>query len=342
VRELDLVFGGRVFCDLVMAGVSTPAPGAEVFAESLTLTPGGTATRAVAAARLGFTTALVGAVGTDQFGATVRDHLARENNLTLDWLAELPGVQTAVTVALTNPTDRSFITYEERATWLPQTLPTPLPAVGACHVGVAEGIPSWVQELRRAGSFVVGGVGWDESGAWDPAVLDRLEHLDAFVPNHEEALNYTRSGSLESALRSLSRRTPLVVITRGGEGAVALDSATGERCELAAPQVKVVDPTGAGDCFVAALSGARTAGWPLQTCVAFAVLAASESVQRPGGAAGAPRAAELARRIRSGLEHEDLPRAEWNVVLAHLDATTLSARTSSRRPSPRSAEPEPG
>ncbi|MBB2901114.1 sugar/nucleoside kinase (ribokinase family) [Kineococcus radiotolerans] len=322
MTELDLVFGGRVFCDLVMSGVEAPAPGAEVFADGFTVTAGGTATRAVAGARLGFGTALVGAVGADLFGAAVRTQLAAEPRLRLDWLAELPEARTAVTVALTNAAERSFVTYEERATWLTDTLPPsaagPLPAAAACHVGIAEGVPTWVGDLRRAGTFVVGGVGWDGTGRWDPATLDALADLDAFVPNEDEARLYTRTADADAALEALATRTGLVVVTRGARGAIALDAGTGERCEVLAPPVAALDPTGAGDCFVAALCGARTAGWDLRTGVAFAVLSASLSVQRPGGASSAPTAAELRARVRAGLEHDDLPAGDWDAVLEHL------------------------
>ncbi|NIZ89876.1 PfkB family carbohydrate kinase [Kineococcus rubinsiae] len=318
MTDLDLVFGGRVFCDLVMSGVQAPAPGAEVFADGLAVTPGGTATRAVAGARLGFGTALVGAVGRDLFGTAVLDRLAAEARLRLDWLTVLPEARTAVTVALTDGVDRSFVTYEERGTWLSDTLPTPLPPVAACHVGVAEGVPAWVRDLRRAGTVVVGGVGWDETGRWAPSVLDALAEVDAFVPNEDEALLYTRADDVDAALDALAERTPLVVVTRGARGALALDSATGERCEVMAPPTTAVDPTGAGDCFVAAFCGGHVAGWDLRTCTAFAVVTASLSVQRVGGASGAPRAREVRDAVLLGLDRDDLPAAEWIAVLDHL------------------------
>lgn len=324
MTELDLVFGGRVFCDLVMSGVEAPVPGAEVFADGFTVTAGGTATRAVAGARLGFATALVGAVGRDVLGGAVRDQLGDEPGLRLDWLAELPDAPTAVTVALTNAAERSFITYEERATWLPETLPRALPRVAACHVGIAEGVPAWVRELRGRGTFVVGGVGWDDTGRWDPATLDRLTDVDAFVPNEDEARLYTRTGNADDALEALAARTGVVVVTRGARGAIALDAGTGERCEVLAPPVAAIDPTGAGDCFVAAFCGARTAGWDLRTAVAFAVLAGSVSVQRLGGATSAPTAAELAELVRAGLERDDLPSGAWAEVLDHLDRPVVS------------------
>ncbi|WP_432512894.1 carbohydrate kinase family protein [Kineococcus sp. SYSU DK001] len=316
--DLDLVFGGRVFCDLVMSGVTAPAAGAEVFADGFAVAPGGTATRAVAGARLGFRTALVGATGTDLFGAAVRSTLAAEERLDLRWLAKLPDAHTAVTVALTNAADRSFITYEERATWLPDVLPVPLPSVGACHVGIAEGVPAWVADVRAAGTLVVGGVGWDETEQWDTALLDRLSAVDAFVPNEDEALAYTRTSDAEAALDALARRTGLVVITRGAAGAIAVDAGTGERCEIPAPRVAAVDPTGAGDCFVAAFCGGRTAGWSLTTSVAFAVLAASLSVQRLGGSSAAPTRTELVAAITWHREHGSLPTADWGQVLEHL------------------------
>ncbi|PRY14601.1 carbohydrate kinase family protein [Kineococcus rhizosphaerae] len=320
MSDLDLVFGGRVFCDLVLSGVRAPVPGAEVFADGFTLTPGGTATRAVAGARLGFRTALVGATGADELGAVVRSALAREDGLDLTWLAEVPGARTAVTVALTSADERSFVTYEERATWLPDALPRPLPAVGACHVGLAEGVPPWVAGLRSRGTFVVGGVGWDETGAWDPAVLDRLAGVDAFVPNEDEARAYTRTPDAVHALDALARRTGVVVVTRGADGAVALDAGTGERCDVPAPRVRAVDPTGAGDCFVAAFCAGRTAGWSLRTAVSFAVLAASVSVQRLGGASAAPSRAELLTALAWHREHDSLPAADWHLVQDHLSA----------------------
>ncbi|WP_432541437.1 carbohydrate kinase family protein [Kineococcus sp. SYSU DK002] len=318
--DLDLVFGGRVFCDLVMSGVAAPAVGAEVFADGFTVAPGGTATRAVAGARLGFRTALVGATGADVFGAAVRSALSAEDRLDLRWLAELPDAHTAVTVALTNAADRSFVTYEERATWLSDTLPAPLPSVGACHVGIAEGLPTWVADVRAAGSLVVGGVGWDDTGRWDTAVLDRLAEVDAFVPNEDEALAYTRASDAVTALDVLAQRTGLVVVTRGAAGAIAIDAGTGERCEVAAPRVTAVDPTGAGDCFVAAFCGGRTAGWSLTTSVAVAVLAASLSVQRLGGSSAAPTRTELTATIDWHREHDSLPAGDWGRVLEHLRA----------------------
>ena len=71
----------------------------------------------------------------------------------------------------------------------------------------------------------------------------------------------------------------------------------------------LVDPTGAGDNFVAALVYARLAGWPLQRSLDFAVLCSALSVTQFGGSLSAPGWGDIASwydhvsgRIAAGAE----------------------------------------
>src|SRR4051794_31054534 len=303
-----------------MSGVRPPEPGGEVFADHLAVSAGGAATRAVAAARLGLSTALVAVVGRDRFGDHLVELLAAEPQLQTGWLQRHDGIRTAVTVALTDGRDRSFVTYEDpRIAAAAQSVPA-LPAVRACHVGLVEGVPGWMRALRDAGTFVVGGVGWDDTGQWSPAVLDRLTDIDAFVPNEDEALRYTRAGDVRSATALLAERVGVVCTTRGAAGAFAVDAGTGQQVEVPAPATTVLDPTGAGDCFVAAFAAGRIAGLDLRTTVALAVVSASLSVARLGGASSAPGREQLAAAVRQGLARGDLPAANWDDALQWLGA----------------------
>jgi sugar/nucleoside kinase (ribokinase family) len=279
---------------LVFSGSKLPQPGAEVFADGFVMTPGGTANRAVAAARLGARTALLGVLGCDMFGERVAQILADEPGLDLRWVQRSETAHTPLTVAVTDEHDRSFITYEEPGTEVPRTWPGTLPSVRVAHVGLASEPPGWVRQLRTAGTTVFGGVGWDATHTWSPAVLDRLAEVDVFVPNEVEACSYTGTTSAEDALDALVSRVRTVVVTRGRHGAVAADAETGERVDIPAVPVTVVDPTGAGDVFVAALMVATLHGWDLATRVRFASLAASLSVRSLGGAASAPRPVDIA------------------------------------------------
>lgn len=308
-----LLFAGDVFCDLVFSGVTAPEQGTEVYADAFAVTPGGVANRAVAAARAGAPTTLLSRLGDDVLGRHVHATLTAEPLLDTSLLEVVPGHQSSVSVALTGPDDRSFITYEEHLDAL--TIPDGLGAVAATHVGIARPLPGWVAQLRATGTTVVGGVGWDHTGAWSGGVLDRLAEVDVFVPNDVEAMRYTRTETALDAARALAERVPLAVVTCGGSGVIAVDSAHGVVVTTDAVPVDVVDPTGAGDVFVACFMAGGHHGWDLETRLRFAAASAAYAVTGLGGAASAPHPDQL----RAFLRRTGAP-GDWSF----LDAVTRS------------------
>ncbi|WP_316783449.1 carbohydrate kinase family protein [Streptomyces sasae] len=291
---VDVLFAGEVFCDLVFAGIPhLPTPGGEVYADRFAVVPGGTATRSVAAARLGLHTGLFAVIGTDFLGDHLVTELAREQHLDLSWLRRDPTVQTPVTVAATNEHDRTFITYEEEGARRPQVWDGELPDARFVQLTIGRPLPGWVSRLRAEGTRVVGGVGWDPTGRWSPELLTRLAEVDVFICNAVEATSYTRTGTVEEAVKVLDDLVADVVVTDGPRGAVAVDGVTGELVRIPAPSVPAVDPTGAGDVFTAAFIAGLSHGWPLTTRLRFAGLCAALSVRSLGGAAGAPHRAAV-------------------------------------------------
>ncbi|WP_375425688.1 carbohydrate kinase family protein [uncultured Friedmanniella sp.] len=305
--EVDLLFAGSVFCDLVFAGVPVPDPGGEVFARAFRLTPGGVANRAVAASRLGARTALLSALGDDPLGRELAVLLAAEPQLDLTWLATRPGWQTPVTVSLTGEQEREFITYQEPDA--PLAWGAERPRVGATHVGVAHELPGWVRRLRSQGTVVYGGVGWDSTGQWSTEVLSRLDQVDVFVPNDLEAMRYTRTESPTEAARALGRHVSLSLVTCGSRGVVAFDAGADRLVEVPAVRVTALDPTGAGDVFVASFMASHAFGWPLEHRLALATLCASLSVRTLGGAASAPTRRELVAFLDA-----DRPPGDWSAI----------------------------
>ncbi|MEU5026329.1 carbohydrate kinase family protein [Streptomyces milbemycinicus] len=305
---LDALFAGGVFCDLVFGGIPhLPSPGSEVYADRFAVAAGGTATRCVAAARQGLETGLFAVIGTDLFGDHLAAVLGTQPGLDLRWLRRDPSVHTPITVAVANEHDRAFITYEEDGARRPDTWDGELPHVRVLHLGIAEPLPGWATELRARGTLVVGGVGWDPTGAWSPDLLTRLGDVDVFVPNATEAMNYTRTDSVEEAVKVLADHVPLVVVTDGPRGAVSLDPATGGLVRVPSPRVTVADPTGAGDVFTASLMTALLQdGWPLTSRLRYAAICASMSVRTLGGAAGAPTPAAI-RAFLGRMPGSDLP-----------------------------------
>lgn len=305
---LDALFAGGVFCDLVFGGVPhLPSPGSEVYADRFAVVAGGTATRCVAAARQGLATGLFAVIGTDLFGDHLAAVLGAEPGLDLRWLRRDPSVHTPITVAVANEHDRAFITYEESGAGRPDTWDGELPRVRILHLGIADPLPGWATELRARGTLVVGGVGWDSTGTWSPDLLTRLGDVDVFVPNATEAMNYTRTDTVEKAVKVLADHVPLVVVTDGPHGAVSVDPDSGGLLRIPAPPVTATDPTGAGDVFTASLVTALLHDdWPLTTRLRYAAICASMSVRTLGGAASAPTPAAI-RAFVDRLPGGDLP-----------------------------------
>jgi sugar/nucleoside kinase (ribokinase family) len=137
-------------------------------------------------------------------------------------------------------------------------------------------------------------VGWDPSENWSADTLRQLAEVDAFLPNAAEAMAYTRTDTAEEALSALTERVPIAVVTLGPDGAIATDQNTGESVRVPGLATDALDPTGAGDVFVAAFATGTLAGWPLEYRLRFAVLCAGLSVRHFGGSLSAPGWADIA------------------------------------------------
>jgi len=290
---LDVVVSGLVFHDLVLGLPTPPRPGTEVWATESHESPGGIANFAVALARLGLRTGMAAAFGADSTGDLVWNTLLAEGiDLTLS--RKLAGWQTPLTVALAYDNDRALVTRGTSPLLSADELITTPPAARAVAAHIGSWPNEWLAKAKAAGSVVFADVGWDPSEQWDPAVLRQLEHCDVFLPNAEEAMSYTRTDTPEQALRRLAELVPLVVVSNGATGALALDASTGEEIAVPAYQVPAADTTGAGDVFAAGFIAASLWELPLEQRVRFAALTAALSVTKLGGADAAPRWQDLA------------------------------------------------
>ncbi|MFE6700003.1 carbohydrate kinase family protein [Streptomyces sp. NPDC057718] len=212
---------------------------------------------------------------------------------------------------------------------------TPAPAFPHCPPRARAAIASlapgrsepWVATAARNGALIFADVGWDETGRWDLDALPDLAHCEAFLPNAEEAMRYTRTDCPRTAAHALAERVPLAVVTLGAEGAYAVDGRTGTAAEVPAIAVEALDPTGAGDVFVAGFVTGTLADWPLADRLAFAGLTAALSVQEFGGSLSAPGWAEVAawwQLIRT-VDDQDPAALERYAFLDDLLPTTARA-----------------
>ncbi|MBV1948135.1 sugar kinase [Streptomyces sp. BV129] len=299
----DVYLTGPVFLDIVFTGLdSAPVRGTESWARGMGSSPGGVANMAAALARLGLRTSLAAAFGDDHYGEYCWDALAQGEGIDLTPSRTVPGWHSPVTVSMAYEGERTMISHGHEPP--PEELaPDCPPPARAAVASLTPGRRApWIAQAAREGTRIFADVGWDDTGAWDLAGLADLEHCEAFLPNAEEAMRYTGSTCPKAAAHALTEHVPVAVVTLGAEGAYAVDRRTGETAEVPAIAVEALDPTGAGDVFVAGFVTGTLAGWPLADRLALAGLTAALSVQEFGGSLSAPGWSEIGawwRRVQS-------------------------------------------
>jgi sugar/nucleoside kinase (ribokinase family) len=318
---LDVFLAGRVFMDMIFTGLpGLPPPGAELVTDGLGSAPGGIANIAVAMSRLGLRVGLAAAFGDDMFGAYLWRALSEQEGVELCRSRRLIGWPTPVTVSLAYDSDRSMITYTKPLPLPQEELVVSAPPARTCFIDVDHPVPEWAIAMRKRGTTVFSDLGWDPTEAWSAEVLDRLRHVDVFLPNAVEAMAYTRTATAEAALDALTTRVPVVAIKLGADGAIAADTTSGERAFAPALPVRSLDPTGAGDVFAAGFVFGTFAGWPLVQRLKFANLCAGLSVRHYSGSLGAPCWGDIAAFGESSEVPEDVLR-EYAFVIPFIPDT---------------------
>ncbi|OIJ95785.1 carbohydrate kinase family protein [Streptomyces monashensis] len=304
----DVYLTGTVFLDIIFTGLDTaPVRGTESWARGMGSSPGGVANMATALARLGLRTSLAAAFGDDHYGEYCWDALAQGEGIDLTASRTVPGWHSPVTVSMAYEGERTMVSHGHEppsgAAFLREGTPDRPPRARAAVASLTPGTRApWIAQAAREGTRIFADVGWDDTGAWDLSSLADLEHCEAFLPNAEEAKRYTGAGCPRVAAHALTAYVPVAVVTLGSEGAYAVDRRTGEAAEVPAIAVEALDPTGAGDVFVAGFVTGSLAGWPLADRLAFAGLTAALSVQEFGGSLSAPGWSEIGawwRRVQA-------------------------------------------
>ncbi|MFI6905713.1 PfkB family carbohydrate kinase [Nonomuraea sp. NPDC050394] len=313
--QFDVFLAGMVFLDIVFTGLpAMPTAGSEVWAEGMGSCPGGIANLAIATSRLGLRTSLAAAFGDDDYGDFCWRTLEEQESVDLSRSRRFEHWHSPVTVSMAVDRDRSMVTHGHPSPMAASEMIGKPPRTRAVIVtlspdeplGGSEGDCNWADLAYRDGALVFADVGWDPSGAWSQEVLDQLAVCHAFMPNAVEAMAYTGMDTPRDALYSIADRVPVAVVTDGANGAMAIDSTTGEEAFVPSPRVNALDPTGAGDVFGAAFVLGTLCEWPLSDRLSFAGLCAALAVQQFGGSLAAPGWGDIAdwwHEVRASAGH---------------------------------------
>jgi sugar/nucleoside kinase (ribokinase family) len=231
-------------------------------------------------------------VGDDLFGRFLLDELAAAG--ITDGVSSVPGTPTGVSIALEAPQrDRSFLTllgtlevFDEASIPAAALTRDFVLLCGYFCLPALRGRPTrrLLERIRSAGGISLFDSGWDPKD-WPTATRREVQSLlpliDVFLPNESEAAAITGLSDPRAAARALQRATNgWIVVKRGREGCLACGP-EGVEYEVPAPQVEVVDTTGAGDGLNAGLLYALSRGESWADAVHFGTVLASSIVSRP-------------------------------------------------------------
>ena len=285
---------GSINLDVVCRVAELPAPGETVSALGMDQYAGGKgANQAVASARWGAATMLIGAVGRDEAADVLLAHLGSA------------GVDTsAIARDDEAPTGRGYINVSDAGENMIVVVGGANLKVKAVQVATVDlashrvficqlEVPLDAIEALFSSSAAKAGVRILNAA---PAALDAsplFPLVDILVVNEIELSRY--AGVFEvsdapdeidrAARRLMSRNDQRVVVTLGAAGARLVGSETA--WSVPGRPATVVDTTGAGDCFCGVMAAALSEGATLEAAVSIANAAAAISTEHAGASAPA-------------------------------------------------------
>jgi ribokinase len=292
---------GSLIADMSVLTPRVPNVGENFLAHGFSIGPGGKgANAAVAAARSGAETVLVGCVGDDDFGRMLLGHL-RQAGVDVEAVGVDPQAATAVafimidaqgenTILVVNgANDRLSAGAVERALesqrgtldsiLIDFEVPEAAVAAGVCW-GKDQGVPVIV-DAGPPRPYVQ--ATWQGCTILSPNTLETATLVG--YPIHDDA-------TAEQAARQLLAAGPqAVVLKRGARGALLLTA--DQELSVPAFPVPVVDTTGAGDAFSGMLTVAVAEGLPLAESVRRANAAGALTVTRLGTMPAMPTRQEV-------------------------------------------------
>ncbi|GAA2450449.1 5-dehydro-2-deoxygluconokinase [Streptomyces glaucus] len=313
-RYFDLVTMGRIGVDLYPLQTGVPLSRVETFGKFL---GGSAANVAVAAARLGRSTAVITRTGDDPFGAYLHEAL-KEFGVDDRWVTPVAAYPTPVTFCEIFPPD-DFPLYFYRRPKAPdleiRTDELDLAAIRAARIfwitgtGLSEE-PSRSATLAAlaardgAGTTVFDldwrPVFWTDPGRARPHYREALRHATVAVGNLDEceiATGVREPRACAEAL--LAAGVELAVVKRGPKGVLAVHR-DGTTAEVPPVPVEVVNGLGAGDAFGGSLCHGLLAGWDLTRTMRYANAAGALVAARLACSAAMPTGSEIEALLARG------------------------------------------
>jgi ribokinase len=303
---MSIVVLGSINMDLVARVNQFPRPGETITGRAFNTAPGGKgANQAVACARLGAMTRMIGRVGSDYFGKVLKDHLANEG-IDVSGVLEDQANHSGVAMIMVNQQAENNIII----------IPGPNGSVGNDDLARLDQVLADARVLLLQFEIPMDTVQKAAHMAHargvqvmlDPAParalpLDLYRSVDFLTPNQGEAaalvgfpINSERDAL--KACQVLRERGTAWVIIKMGEKGVFVAGSEGFRAYPAIP-VKAVDTVAAGDAFNGAMAAALNDGLSIEQAVQWGLAGGAWAVTRPGAQEAMPYREDLQKLLAS-------------------------------------------
>jgi ribokinase len=298
-----VVVCGSLNMDVVVQSARRPATGETLLGGKVSFLPGGKGlNQAIAAARSGIPTAMLGAIGQDAFGTALRSFLA-DNDVDTSGVRVVKGQATGVALIQVAGRDNAITVASGANMHFTRAMVRQPPQRDEVWVAQFETPVSTTMavlaEAQRAGARTV--LNMAPMARHPPRLL---KCVDVAIVNEIELAQTTESRvratdsvkAISAIAGKLRAKGPHAVIaTLGARGALVVSDSGAVL--VPGHSVKVVDTTGAGDCFVGCFAARLAAGDSLPDAARYAVAASACAVGKLGAAPSMPTARQVASRL---------------------------------------------
>jgi ribokinase len=292
---------GSINLDFVATVEQLPRPGETVPGDSFRTAPGGKgANQALAAARAGAKTRMIGAVGRDAF-ATQALALLEEGGVDLSGV-RTAGASTGIAVILVAGGGENVIAVVPGANGT--VVPGDLADLSRGEVLLLQHeIPLPTVEAALNAAHSAGAIALLNTAPFRAEAAGFLGKADYLIANETEFDCYGGLLALagtdrQARMRSFAEKTGrTVIVTLGRDGALA---ATPESLlKVPALDINPVDTVGAGDTFCGYLAAGLASGLSLEHGLRRAAVAGSLACLKPGAQPSIPLAEEVERELQA-------------------------------------------
>lgn len=291
----NIVVIGSLNMDVVISAKRMPKLGETILGDHVSYLPGGKgANQAVGIAKLGGDVNMIGAVGDDSFGEVILEQL-KNHKVHTQKIEKFQNVATGVATIFHTEMDNCITVipganYKFRPEHITKEIEQIISQAKVVIVQLEIPLETvqyvlWIAKKHGVKTIL------------NPAPAQKLSGqlltlVDYITPNETELellIGYSNSSQqeLEKAMNEWQAKyNNTLIVTLGEKGCAYLEE--GQIKIIPPEKVTVVDTTGAGDSFNAALAFGIASDWSLDQSISFAVKASAKSVTKFGAQDGMP------------------------------------------------------